>query len=289
MEALILIHSTQRIFWQNDLPSTPLQYSQAYERATGASEMIEQQKAQTLAVMAPGKVGSRGISQVSVVSQMYWNRFCFGHKQPVSTLPDVENILNIISQNELEGSLSGLRILGTTTPQPLAIVARDAYEHTSNRALTDQFQKTHMLTNIQLLDVLCSRVSQESYALNFDYFSFHTRCTLVLDTVAKEFEKEIEEMGGEKLDWRSGELPVAPHWLFKMMQDAKKKDDVLDRITGAIEKVIQEVGSREIFAVREFLRHKGDDPDVKRIRDTPNTGDTEESDDSEDNMSDDID
>jgi hypothetical protein len=51
---------------------------------------------------------------------------------------------------------------------------------------------------------------QESYALNFHYFSYYTCCMLLLKAVHDEFEKEVKELDGE-LDWGSAELLVVPH------------------------------------------------------------------------------
>jgi hypothetical protein len=122
----------------------------------------------------------------------------------------------------------------------------------ADRALTTQFQRTHALTNTQLLDVLCTRVMQESYALNFDYFSFHTRCMLLLKAVYDEFEEEVKEVDGV-LDWGCAELPVVPHWLFKWMEDEVKRLGVVERLSKVMKGVVEKEGMREITALRSFL------------------------------------
>ena len=240
--------------------------------------MITQRQAnggsENTTIIRPRKAEQRGIAPVSIVSAEYWERFCFAHNQHIRTLPDVEKILNSITQNEMEHSLAGLYLLGLSTPQPLSLgnsstktplalssngVVTDRLpspEPSSSRVITAQFQNTHSLTSIQLLDTLCSRISQESYALAFDYFSFHTRCTLLLKSIYDEFEKEIVELDGE-LDWGSAEMPVVPHWLFKLMEDDGKRDDVVGRLAKCTKRTVEREGTKEVFAVREVLSGGG--------------------------------
>lgn len=268
VEALILIHTRQRIFWRDILPSTPAQYSRCYERATGVGDMIAQRKAGGAMHIMPKAVKDRGIAPIPGVSAEYWERMCFARREQMKTLPDVEKVLNSIAENEMQHSLAGLRLLGTGTTE-ISLPAAEASleplaqaralenrphiaQSSSSRALTSQFQKTRTLTNVQLVDVLVTRISQESYALNFDYFSLHERCMLLLKAVYEEFKKEIIERDDE-LDWGRAELPVLPHWLFEMLQDDKMKGDVLLRLEKAMEPIVKEQGSHEILRVREFL------------------------------------
>lgn len=111
MEALVIIHTNQRIFWRDRLPSDPVQYSRSYERATGVSEAMEQRRRSSSGVMMPKKLHERGIGPVSVVSAQYHNRFCFTHDHRVESLPDVERILNHSAEDEIENSLRRLRLL----------------------------------------------------------------------------------------------------------------------------------------------------------------------------------
>ncbi|KAF4621870.1 hypothetical protein G7Y89_g14475 [Cudoniella acicularis] len=114
MEALILIHSTQRIFWRDTLPRNPSQYAISYERATGVSEMINQRKMHSNTIV-PRKIEERGIQPVSVVSKQFWRRFCFAHSRPVRTLPNVEAVLNQAADREILNSLEGLRLLESSS------------------------------------------------------------------------------------------------------------------------------------------------------------------------------
>jgi hypothetical protein len=60
----------QLIFWRNNLPSNPGQYSRSYERATGVSEMMAQRQASVLGrIIKPKKIEKRGIAPVSLVSE----------------------------------------------------------------------------------------------------------------------------------------------------------------------------------------------------------------------------
>jgi hypothetical protein len=177
MEALILIHSNQRIFWRDHLPSDPGQYSRSYERATGVSEMMAQRTASmSRPIIRPRNVEKRGIAPVSIVSEQYHQRFCFAHTRPIDTLPQVEALLNNIADQEIESSLSGLRLLeatngpsngksqsritnGESSPSiangegrsTMSTGAMSIYQpQDQNRApgaLTAQFQRTHALTN----------------------------------------------------------------------------------------------------------------------------------------------
>jgi len=205
--------------------------------------------------VTPGKACQRGIGAVSVVSNIYHPRFCFANKRQVNTLPDVEKILNSMSQNEMQDSLEGLRLL-SKDPEAISLDLLSNMKsdlRVQDRALTNQFENTHSLTNIQLLDALCTRVSEESYALNFDYFSFHKRCTLLLKSVYDEFKDEVSGTGGAELDWTVGELPVVPYWIFKMLEDEEKKAEVLERLSKVMKGIVVEEGSKEVFALREFL------------------------------------
>ncbi|KAH8586168.1 hypothetical protein B0O99DRAFT_83821 [Bisporella sp. PMI_857] len=256
MEALILIHSNQRIFWLDRLPESPAQYSSSYERATGVTSMTKQRRTTTNGSMiTPSKIRSRGIAPVSVVSKVFWERFCFDHGHSMPTLPEIEQILNSTSQTELELSLSGLTVLNITgrVPQIRSMAAKDVGQNASQKELTRQFEETRTLTNIQLLDTLSTLVSQEAYALNFDYFSFHIRCTLILKAIYAEFAPEIDAMGEEALDWRNGELSLIPHYVFQLLHDEQKKDDAFVKLSGAMERILKDEGNREIIAVREFV------------------------------------
>lgn len=246
MEALILIHSTDRIFWRPDLPSTTPEYSKSYDDATGIGKMLAQLRAGHYMV-SPDNISQRGIGAVSVVSSMYHERFCYDHRRKVHNLPEVEQILNSSSQKELERSLCGLRLL-VESPSSTTLTTQ-----APDRALTTQFEETRTLTKIQLLETLCARVSEESYALNFDYFSFHERCTLLLQGVYEEFKSEVVEISGQELDGGSGELPCGAYWIFKLMEDAEKKDMVLERLGRVMEGVVREESGNVIADLREFL------------------------------------
>jgi hypothetical protein len=95
---------------------------------------------------------------------------------------------------------------------------------------------------------------QESYTLNFDYFSFHTRCMLLLKSVYAEFEGEVNEEG-DALDWGSGELPVLPYWLFKWMGYEERRGSVVERL-GRVMCGVEEEGRKEIEALRAFLARR---------------------------------
>jgi hypothetical protein len=168
MEALILIHSNQRIFWRDCLPSDPGQYSRSYERATGVSEMMVQRNSSlSRPINSPRNIEKRGIAPVSIVSVQYHQRFCFANRRPINTLPQVEALLNNIADQEIESSLSGLRLLEAAHVQSngkgslrlangdrqstKSIGTMSLYQpipqtHTQ-AALTAQFQRTHALTN----------------------------------------------------------------------------------------------------------------------------------------------
>ena len=265
MEALIVIHTTKRIFWRDDRPSTPVEYSRCYDRATGVGEMVKQRQAGSTRTLMPTKFHERGIGPIPGVSAEYWDRMCFGREKQLYTLPAVEKVLNSIAEDEMQHSLEGLRLLGSSTdtlvpPAEAAItplgqergLIQRSPPSSSNGALTRQFQRTHALTNVQLLHVLCTRISQESYALNFDYFALHERCMMLLKAVYEEFKKEILERDDE-LDWGTGDLPVLPHWLFEMLQDEEMRGEVLGRLEKVMAPMIEEEGSHEVTGVREFV------------------------------------
>ena len=104
---------------------------------------------------------------------------------------------------------------------------------------------------------MCSRVSEESYALNFDYFSFHKRCTRVLQAVCDEFRKEVkqvvESMGADDLDAEAGELPIVPYVVFELLLNEERRGEAIERLSKAMAGMVKEGGGREVLALREFL------------------------------------
>jgi hypothetical protein len=253
MEALIMIHSNQRIFWRDCLPSDPAQYPRSYERSTGVSSMISHYASSLQHVITPKNPIKRGIGSVSIVSQQFHNRFCFAHARPIITLPNLELVLNEVAEREIQSSISGLRLIMDAS-YPKNGQSREITNYLSEpERLTAQFQSTHALTNVQLLDALCQRISQESYTLNFDYFSFHSRCMLLLKAVYDEFKPEIKRAGRE-IDWGNAELPIVPHYIFQVMEeDEEKRVGVVERLRQAMEPTVIGEGCRELFALREFL------------------------------------
>jgi hypothetical protein len=253
MEALIMIHSNQRIFWRDRLPSDPVQYSRSYEQSTGVSSMISQYASSLQPVIAPKNLTKRGIGPVSIVSQQFHNRFCFAHARPIITLPNLELVLNEVAEREIQSSVSGLRlIMDGSYPKNDQSRAITNYPSESER-LTLQFQSTHALTNVQLLDALCQRISQESYTLNFDYFSFHSRCMLLLKAVYDEFKLEIK-IAIREIDWGNAELPIVPHYIFQMIEeDEENRVGVVKRLRQVMEPTVIVKGCSELFALREFL------------------------------------
>ena len=123
-------------------------------------------------------------------------------------------MLNEAAERGIQSSTSGLRlIMDASYPKNDQSRAITKCPSEAER-LTAQFQSTHALTNVQLLDALCQRISQESYTLNFDYVSFHSRCMLLLKAVYGEFKLEIKRAGRE-IDWGNAELPIVPHYIFR--------------------------------------------------------------------------
>lgn len=230
--------------------------------------MIEQRtsKSSRNSPIIPRKIHERGIVPVSILSMQFHERFCYAHRTKIDSLPDIERVLNDASQREIEYSLAGLRLLEDanlspqTAPSNLldetgrtVTIFRPAAEHLSSRALTTQFQATGTLTNIELLEALCTRLTQEANALNFDYFSFHITCMRMLKAVYEEFEKEILAADAA-LDWGKGELPVVPYWLFRWMEeDEEKKEDIAERMEKAMEPIIKKEGTAELRALQKFL------------------------------------
>lgn len=253
MEALLLIHSPRRIFWRDNLPSNPSQYARSYERATGVSEMLAQRGSGNN-IIRPKNIYERGIAPVSIVSIQFHERFCFANTRPVKTLPDVEKVLNAGAEGEIARSLRGLRLLEDG-------VLSKSEDLDETKALTAQFESTGTLTTTQLLSALCTRISQETYTLNFDYFSFHMRCMRLLQAVYTEFKPQVEEKYGE-LDWGSAELPVVPAYVFGALDDGYggtdgKMEWVVGKLGKSMEGIVREEGRKEILALREFWGGEG--------------------------------
>jgi len=182
-------------------------------------------------------------------------------EEGVSTLPDVEKILNYMSQNEMQLQVEGLERLALPPAEMdaskrRAIADRQQISNSMNSSLTKQFQKSRALTSTQLLDALWARTSQERATLAFDYFSMHHRCTRLLREVNAEFGKEIEEINGGGLDESEGDLPMLPYVVFKMMEDEGKwgsRSEIAERLGKAMRKIVEEEGDHEILAVRSVM------------------------------------
>jgi hypothetical protein len=170
----------------------------------------------------------------------------------VITLPNLELVLNEVAEREIQYSISGLRLIMDASYYR-NYQSREITNYPSDsERLTAQFQGTHAITNVQLRDALCKRISQESYTLNFDYFSFHSRCMLLLKAVYEEFKYEIKRVGRE-IDWGSAELPIVPCEFFLMMEDEGKRCGVVERLRRVMEPTFIGEGSRELFELKKFL------------------------------------
>jgi hypothetical protein len=77
-----------------------------------------QYSSQSTPITRPRNVEKRGIAPASIVSELYHERFYFAHTRPVFTLPQVEAQLDNIADQEIETSLSGIRLLGAANSSP---------------------------------------------------------------------------------------------------------------------------------------------------------------------------
>lgn len=261
MEALVLIHGQKRVF-KDGIPKLPAEYSKSYDRSIGISAMIAQSRqhkatGSSEAIAAP----ECGLTPVSVVSWLYHSRYCYARKTleyHPPTLPDVEKVLNYIAQNEMQLQLEGLRQLAlpsteVDTNKMRAIADRQQMSSSVNSSLTKQFQKSRALTSIQLLDALWARTSQETETLAFDYFSMHKRCTRLLRLVNKEFKEEIERMNDGEVEEDDGMLPVVSYFVFKMMEEEERRDEIVERVARVMKTLVEEEGSEEIREVRTTI------------------------------------
>ncbi|RDW69980.1 hypothetical protein BP5796_08377 [Coleophoma crateriformis] len=276
MEALMLMHGSQRIFRRDQPPSNCGQYTRSYDRTTGISDMIEQRMAKNMSgrIIQPKKVEDRGLISASIVCSMYLGRFDFVYegRAPKKTLPDIERLLNEMANDEMEDMAEGLRLLGsnkslllgasTTAAIEAGSSANDATVHQAlkqkafkDETLVHQYQNTGRLTMIQLLNTLCTRVARESYTLNFNYFSFQERCLLLLKAVSEEFASEIKTFPDfeEGLFWDRGELPCVPYFLFRLMEDNSKKSNIVERLGKVMKNVVEEEGDWEVAAVKKLF------------------------------------
>jgi hypothetical protein len=262
MEGLLFIHSNQRVFWQDNLPNDRAQYSRAYDRTTRVGDMMAQRASELAGKRTKlfKDADERGMGRGAILSMQFFERFCYFQPGIIDSLPDIERVLNDSAQQEIEYSLAGLRLLenaetssdlSETSSQEVTLYSR-APEHLTSRALTAQFQQTGTLTNLELLEALGTRLKQEAYALNFDYFSFHTTCMSMLKAVYGEFEKDITA-ANTALNWSYGEMPVVPYWLFKWMEDDEKKVEITERLQKVMAPLIKQGGITELRALQQFL------------------------------------
>jgi hypothetical protein len=71
-----------------------------------------QYSSQSTPIIRPRNVEKGGIAPASIVSEQYHERFYFAHTRPVFTPPQVEAQLDNIADQEIETSLSRIRLLG---------------------------------------------------------------------------------------------------------------------------------------------------------------------------------
>ncbi|CAG8972647.1 hypothetical protein HYALB_00011386 [Hymenoscyphus albidus] len=109
-----------------------------------------------------------------------------------------------------------------------------------------------MLTETQLLSALCTRLQQEAYTLNFDYFTFHIRCMRFLKALYEEFRVEIIEEDGELIE-RRGELNMVVHRIFTWLMDQEKAENVKERLRGVLEMFVEREGRAEIDSLKEYM------------------------------------
>jgi hypothetical protein len=277
MEVLIAMHGAKHMF-VGDLPSNRTDYGNRYELATGVSvsNFARDAGPRSDDRLAISKRGPRGLQPTSKVSQVFHDRYCFVHDQPVLTLAHVEALLNEPTQDQprladvsrLIASPSASTSISSSSPSSTALTTRraraDLFDNLSHSqpAIRAQFAKSHLLTPIQLLDTLGSSIEHESVLLGFNYFSMHARCTRLLRALYREFEGEMVGMVG-RVDEGEGELLTVVRFVFMgLVREEREEGErrgrgFLGRVEGVVRMFVQKEGEVEIESVREEVVRAG--------------------------------
>jgi hypothetical protein len=272
MDAVVAMNGSEYTYFGR-APTNPTDYLKRWELAAGCapSKFARTNGASTDQKLYLHKGGPRGLLQTPKVSQVFHERYCFSADEPVLTLSNVEALLNESAQNQndpqindlqrLIGALSPSSCVSTTVAMRQKADASDLLLSRNYPFLQRQFQKTHALTPLQVLDTLGSSIEHESVFLKYNYFSMHERCTRLLRALYAEFEAECPEPIVE----RDAELPLLVRYIFMFMvaeeQGAawknRKDERVVERVGRIVRKVVEEEGDMEIAAVRESMVRPG--------------------------------
>ncbi|CAG8955426.1 hypothetical protein HYFRA_00010291 [Hymenoscyphus fraxineus] len=267
LDTLLQIHTTPYFFWDDIPPSTPSGFASSYEKASNISKSIADRQDRASSTMVsrtnmistpggylPANKNEFGIGIASKVSALYHERFCFEQPTPVRNLPLVEHILSHTASTEINQTLTGVqKILKDANAFPKTpFTTTPSAREVSTKDLTTQFENHQMLTETQLLSALCTRLQQEAYTLNFDYFTFHIRCMRFLKAVYEEFRVEIIEEDGELIEGR-GELNMVVHRIFTWLMDQEKVENVKERLRGVLEMFVEREGRAEIDSLKEYM------------------------------------
>lgn len=114
---------------------------------------------------------ARGLEEMSVISKVYRNRYCYGETIDLST-KNVERVLNDLANK------------------------KTAAEAGSKR-LRRKFKKTQKLSPLQLLAALQERLYDEEQSLKFNYLGMNTRTIILFKTVKKAVDPQMASKFGK--------------------------------------------------------------------------------------------
>ena len=252
MESLISIHTSDYIF-VGRRPNTAKEYFRRYQIATGSSAAnfaptIIHTRNFGMEVSRSWKP-TRGLYSKAVVSRMFGfnNRFSSEEANPALTLANIEVLLHRVYKLQDRSLDKGLdndlgKVIGGEYPENSAFVNK-------------QYQKSQILTPLQILDMLYRTLYAERLHLAWNYIGLHDRATICLIQVHHEFKDMVYELTQKWINEDDGSLPMIASFTLGLLTgaDAKIRADIISKVGNAMSTAIYDNIDVELEAMQNML------------------------------------
>lgn len=196
LEHMITFHEDSYIF-VGRRPTSIDEYWRRLELATGTSvtafSPINTHTRNGGHAASRSSKGGRFLFHQARAAIKFGKRFCTengdAHGDSTITLSDIEVMLQKVYNTRGRTTDTGLST-------NLDSVIKDEHcEHSS--FVNQQFQKSQIITPLQVLDMLCRALNAEKTRIAFDYLTLHELATKILLSVYEEFKDELSLIPGK--------------------------------------------------------------------------------------------
>ncbi|MCJ1287916.1 hypothetical protein MMC26_007268 [Xylographa opegraphella] len=244
MDFIIDLHTPQRVF-VGGAPTTPETFFKQASLMLGMSpETFAQARTPgRTARIVHSQKGPRGLEENSPVAHVLRKRYCAD--EPVElTMHNVEKLLNDKAQQE-HGLLS--------------------------RQLCRQWEKSHRLSQLQLLQTLRAALTHEIPRLQFNYVALHQRCIGLLRRLRENLHEDfVRYISPEYLDNES-QLAFVVIYILQVAWGAARTSEqlgirarvgsaLLGRAGKILESLVEEQGDKEIKKLTVFCKSIAAEP-----------------------------